>query len=140
MDSKKFTIGTVVGGIAYFLLGYLFYGLALTGFFKDHTNAAAPMKAMADFAWWALILGNLAGAALLTWIILKLGNVSTFSGGARIGVVVGFYAALGRNLIEYATANLMDLTGLLADAVISAILAAIVAGIIAAVIGRQKKA
>jgi hypothetical protein len=139
MDTKKFTIGTLVGGIAFFLLGYLFYGLALAGFFKDHANPSSPMRAMADIIWWALILGNLAGAALITWVILKMGNVNSFGGGARIGLVLGFYISLARNLVQYATSNTMDMTGLLVDVVIGAIMAAIVGGIIAVVIGGQKK-
>ena len=139
MDTKKFTIGTLVGGIAYFILGYLIFGLALNGFFKDHANPSSPMKAMADIVWWALILGNLAGAALLSWIILKLGNVNSFGSGARIGLALGFFVSLGTNMITYATSNMMDMTGALVDVVMSAILAAIVGGIIAVVIGGQKK-
>ena len=140
MDTKKFTIGTLVGGIAYFLLGYLFYVVALAGFFKSHSNPSSPERAMADFVWWAMILGNLALAALLSWIILKMGNVNSFSKGARLGLAVGFFAQLSRDMIAYATANMMDLTGMLSDVVVAAILAAIVGGIIAVVIGKPKLA
>lgn len=140
MDTKKFTIGTLVGGIAFFLLGYLFYGVALAGFMKDHANPSAPMRAMADIIWWALILGNLAGAALITWVILKMGNVNSFGGGSRVGLVLGFYVGLARNLITYGTANTMDLTGLLVDVVIGAIMSAIVGGIIAMVLRKPKLA
>ncbi len=75
MDTQKFTIGTLVGGIVYFLLGYLVYGLLLAGFFQSHSVAVAgSMKKMEEFVWWALILGNFAGAALLTYIFLKIGK------------------------------------------------------------------
>ena len=75
MNTKKFFIGTFVGGITFFLLGYLFYGMALANFFTQHTtNVSGSMKSMNDLVWWALILGNLAVGALLTYVFLKLGN------------------------------------------------------------------
>ena len=140
MDSKKFLIGTLVGGISFFLLGYLFYGVALNGFFTTHSIApAGSMKAMSDFSWWALILGNLAGAALLTWIFLKLGTVRSFGSGFSTGAVIGFFTALSWNLIGYATGNRLDLTATLADVVVSALLNGIVGGIIGAVLGMGAK-
>ncbi|HEY4935234.1 MAG TPA: hypothetical protein VII44_01565, partial [Puia sp.] len=66
MDTKKFLIGTLVGGITYFILGYLIYGLALMSFFTQHSVApSGSMKAMSDIVWWALMLGNLFMGALL---------------------------------------------------------------------------
>src|SRR5450755_2674946 len=116
MDTKKFLIGTLVGGITYFILGYLIYGMALSGFFTQHSVApSGSMKAMSEIVWWALILGNLALAALLTYIFLKLGNVNSFGSGAGIGASIGFFMGLGMDLIRYATENSLDLTGLFAD-------------------------
>ncbi len=79
MNSTKFLTGTLVGGIAFFFLGYLIYGLALGSFFREHSVAApGAMKSMSEIVWWALILGNLASGALITWIFLKLGTVTSF--------------------------------------------------------------
>jgi uncharacterized membrane protein len=140
MNTQKFTVGTLVGGIAFFLLGYLFYGALLAGFFKSHANPAAPMRAMEDFAWWALILGNFAGGALLTWIFLKMGNVNSFSSGASAGAAIGFFLGLSRDLITYATSNELDLTATITDVIVGTVMTAIVGGIIAVVINRGKKA
>jgi len=140
MDSKKFLMGTLVGGISFFLLGYLFYGVALMGFFTTHSTApAGSMKAMGDFAWWALILGNLAGAALLTWIFLKLGSVRSFGSGFVTAATIGFFIALSWDLISYATGNHLDLTGTFADVVVNALLNGIVGGIIGVVLGMGAK-
>ena len=95
MDTKKFTIGTLVGGIVFFLLGYLLYGMLLASFFKQHSTAVAgSMKTMEEFVWWALILSNLAWGALLTYIFLKIGNIQSFGSGARLGLTIGFFMAL----------------------------------------------
>ena len=72
MNSPKFLTGTLVGGLALFLLGYLFYGLALASFFTQHSVApAGSMRSMNDIVWWALILGNIFWGGLLTYVLLK---------------------------------------------------------------------
>lgn len=140
MDSKKFLIGTLVGGISFFLIGYLFYGLALSGFYSSHSIAPpGAMKGMNEFVWWALVVGNLAEAALLTWIFLKLGTVRSFGSGFSTGAPIGFFVVLSMNLIRYATDNSLDLTATLADVVVEALMYGIVGGIIGAVLGRGMK-
>ncbi len=38
MNTKKFFIGTLAGGIVFFFVGYLIYGLALSGFYQPVTR------------------------------------------------------------------------------------------------------
>jgi hypothetical protein len=137
MDIKKFLTGTITGGIAFFFLGYLFYGVALAGFFAEH--AAGPGKAMEEIVWWALILGNLSQAAMLTYIFLKWANVSTLGSGASAGATIGFFLALGFDMIRFATDNAFDLTASLADVVVGTVMWAVVGGIVGAALGMGKK-
>jgi uncharacterized membrane protein len=140
MDTKKFVIGTLVGGVAFFFLGYLIYGLALAGFYASHAGSSSgDMKTMEQIVWWALILGNLASGALLTYIFLKLGNISSFGSGASTAAAIGFFMALSMDLIRFATSNTMDLTASLADVVVGTVLTAIAGGIIAAALGMGSK-
>ncbi len=140
MDSKKFLIGTLVGGIALFLLGYLFYGKLLMDFFTQHSHAPAGAdKAMSDIIWWALILGNFVTGALLTYVLLKAGNVNSVGSAVGIAATIGLLTALGADLVRYATANSFDLTALCADVVVFTIMTAITGGIIGAVLGLGKK-
>ena len=138
MNSQKFLIGTLVGGVSLFLLGYLFYGAALSDFFSKHV-VAGSMKPMNEIVWWALVLGNLSTGALLTYIFLKMGNVHSFGTGVRIGAAIGFFMSLGYDLVGYATANSMDRTGAVADVAVGTVMIAIAGGIIAAVLGMGKK-
>jgi len=141
MNTKKFLLGTIVGGISFFLLGYLIYGLALASFFTQHTvNTSGAMKSMNDIIWWALILGNLASGALLTYVFLKLGNIHSFGAGAGVGGAIGFFLTLSRDLIRYATENSFDHTALMADIVVGIVMSAVAGGIIAAtVLGKGGK-
>jgi hypothetical protein len=140
MDSKKFLIGTLVGGIVLFFLGYLLYGMLLMNFFTQHSHAPAGAdKAMSDLIWWALVLGNFVTGALLTYVILKVGNVNSFGSAAGIAATIGLLMSLGDDLIRYATANSFDLTALFTDVVVFTIMTAIAGGIIGAVLGVGKK-
>jgi uncharacterized membrane protein len=139
MDFKKFLIGSLVGGIAYFLLGYLFYGLLLNSFFSQHSIApSGSMKAMADIIWWVLVLGNLFMGALLTYIFLKVGSVKSFGSGAGTGAAVGFFLWLSIDLINFSTQNSFTHKSLLADVVVGIVMTAIAGGIIGAVLGMGK--
>jgi hypothetical protein len=140
MDSKKFLIGTLAGGITLFLLGYLFYGMALADFFvKNSITPAGTMKSMNAIIWWALILGNLATGALLTYIFLKLGNISSFGGGVSTGAVIGFLMIAGVDLVRYSTENWLGRKGAAADVLVFTVMSAIAGGVIGMLVGMGKK-
>jgi hypothetical protein len=140
MDSKKFLIGTLAGGITLFLLGYLFYGMALADFFvKNSITPAGTMKSMNDIIWWALVLGNLATGALLTYIFLKLGTISSFGGGISTGAVIGFLMIVGVDLVRYSTENWLGRKGAAADVLVFTVMSAIAGGVIGMVLGMGKK-
>ena len=135
MDTKKFLIGTLAGGVVYFFLGYLVYGLLLQGFYEANAGSATGvMRSDDEMVWWALVLGNLAFAALLTYIFLKWAHISTFKSGLRGGAAIGFFMAFSFNLIMYATTNIMNLTSAVVDIIVATIMTAIIGGVIGAVL------
>jgi hypothetical protein len=139
MNTKKFFIGTLAGGIVFFFLGYLIYGMALAGFFSRHTTAApGSMKQMSEIIWWALILGNLASGALLSYIFLKLGNIGSFGSGAGTGAAIGLFVSLSMDLIRYAVENSFDMTAMIVDVLVGIVMSAIAGGVIGALLGRGK--
>lgn len=133
MDTKKFLTGTLVGGITFFIMGFLIYVLLLEGFFMANGGGATDVV-KTDIEWWALILGNLASAALLTYIFLRWAHISTFISGMKAGAVLGFLVTCSFDLIMYGTSNLMNLTGTIVDIVVWTIATAIVGGVIGAVL------
>ncbi|WKZ59279.1 MAG: hypothetical protein QY309_15610 [Cyclobacteriaceae bacterium] len=59
MDAKKRILATLVGFVVFFLLGWLFYGFLLMGFYAENAGSATNvMRAETDMVWWALIVGN----------------------------------------------------------------------------------
>src|SRR5947207_510821 len=90
MNTNKFIIGGIIGGVLYFLLGYLVFGLLLKDFLASNMGpATGTMKPMDDFVWWALIVGNLFSGLTLSYVINKAG-----AGSAGAAAGVGFVVSL----------------------------------------------
>jgi hypothetical protein len=132
MTSQKFVLGTIVGGVVLFLLGYLAYGLLLADFFA--ANSTTPMLETPVF--WALILGQLGFSALLTYAIATSG-VRGVSGGFRVGLVVGLFAVIGFDFTMFATQGGTNLQGTVTDVVVFGILMGIGGAAIGAVATRS---
>ena len=140
MDSKKFLIGGIVGGIAYFLLGWLAYGMLLTDFYaKNAGTATGVAKDPKEMIYWALVLGNFAGGFLMAYVFSKA-KIASAAAGAATGAVLGLLITAMYDFIMYGTANIMNMTGLCADLATSTVLSAIVGAIVGFVMGMGKKA
>src|SRR6266513_2214702 len=128
MNSQKFIVGGIVGGIVFFLLGWLTYGLLLKDFMAN--NLSNSMRADADTIWWALILGQVAGGFLLAYVIGKAGATSAGS-WAGVGFIVGLLVCLSYDLTMYGVSTtIASLKGLAADVAVSAVMSAIVGAVV----------
>lgn len=101
MNSQKFFLGGIAGGVVFFLLGWVSFGMLLKDFFASNGR---PGPADGQMVWWALALGNLLLGFLLAYILGKA-NIVTAGGGAATGFVIGLLMSVGINLIMYATAT-----------------------------------
>ena len=125
MNSQKFLVGGIVGGVLYFLLGWVVYGMLMKDFFAANLNAPGTMRADADMIWWALIVGQLAGGFLLAYIIGKA-NAASAGGGAAVGFVVGLLVGISFDFTMYGTSTiLVSLKGIGADVAVFAVMSAI---------------
>lgn len=141
MDTKKFFMGTMAGGLTFFLAGWLIYGMALMNFMMEHAGSATGVsRSDEDMVWWSLLLGNFASGALFTYVFLKWTNISSFGGGFRAAAAMSFLMAAGFDFTMYGTSNMMDLTGTVVDILAYTVMAGIGGGVIGAVLGMGKKA
>jgi hypothetical protein len=139
MNTKNFIIGGIVGGVVFFLLGWLVYGNLLTQYFQDHPGTATNVdRAMDQYEWWALILGNLLFGFLLSYIFAKAG-VATLTNGLITGAVVGFLMCSAIDLTLYGTTNIASKRAIAADIVAFTVMSAIVGAVIGAVNGTLNK-
>ncbi len=137
--NNKFLVGGIIGGVVFFILGYLVYGLALQSMMNENTMAGVN-KPMEELNWLFLLLSNLASGFLLSYVLTK-SNTSGLGGGATVGAVVGFLMVLGFDFVMYATTNIMTtMNFMFVDIVAFTGMNAVTGGIIGAYLGMGKKA
>ena len=141
MNTQKFLVSGIVGGIIHFLGGYLIYGVVLTDFFaKNAGTATGVMKAMDAMVWWALILGSIFWGFMYSYIFNKWASITSFGAGLSGGFVVGLLCSAGFDLMMFATSNLSNLTATIADIACGAVLGALVGAAVGMMNGMGKKA
>jgi uncharacterized membrane protein len=138
MDIKKFALGTLAGGVAYFFLGFIIYAILMEDFFSAHTVSGIS-KSETEMKFYPMVAGNMAHAALLAFVFLKWANIKSFSSGLTGGAIIGFFMSAGFDLITYDTAKIMSMVGTLVDIIVYTIMTALVGGIVGAVLGMGNK-
>jgi hypothetical protein len=133
MNTKKLLIGGIVGGVVYFLLGWLAYGKLLMDYFNTHSGSAKGVN-RAEPLFMYLIIGNLLMGFLLSYVFVK-GKISSLSAGLFAGGIIGFLMAGATDSIVYATTATMSRTGAAVDVITFTIMSAITGAVIGAISG-----
>ena len=135
--NMKILRGTVFGGIVYFLLGWLLYGILFMDFFSANMNQCAN-KADGEMIWWAMIVSNLVTALLLT-LILKWSGAKGIVDGLKTGAIFGILLTLSFNLSSWSMTTMYSNFGsLLVDLAVSTLMLTVVGMIIVLLWGREK--
>lgn len=138
MSIKKITIAGIAGGVVYFLLGWLVYGMLMKDFYAEHMNNSI-MRPEADMIWWAMIASNLLWGILIAYIFNRWANITTFAAGLSAGAMIYLLMGLAFSLGFYAYSTMYnDTTGLLVDLVMGIVMGAIVGGVVGLVLGKVK--
>lgn len=140
MNTQKFLVSGIVGGIVAFFLGWLIYGILLMDFFAKNTGSATGVsRATTDFVWWALILGNMLMGLTYSYIYNRWANINSFGAGASAGAVLGFFIVGTMDFMMYGTSNVMNLTGTIADICGAIVIGALVGGTVGMMNGMGAK-
>lgn len=141
MNTKKFLLGGIVAGVAYFLLGWLIYGTLLRGFMSDHTTSGmkAIMRPDEQFILWSMILGNMVFGFLISYVLLK-SNVAGAAAGMIMGAVIGFFTSAAIDFIMYAQLDSNDMTAIAADILAMTLISSIVGGITGYLFSKMNRA
>ncbi len=134
MNTQKFIISGIVGGIASFVAGYVVYGLLLMNYMNSHPGLADPKmvnRQMADFVWWALVLGNVFSGLTLSYIFNKWANITTVVAGAMAGAVLGLLIALSYDFSMYGTSMLLSKYSFCADVLGNVVVSAVAGAAVA---------
>jgi hypothetical protein len=128
MKTKNFLISGLSGGIADFLLGWLFYGMI----FKD----SFPQPEESSNAMILIFLGCITFGLFLAYIFTKWANISTAGTGAKAGAIIGLFMGLLFNFFGMAMSAEIAIQTAALDVAISIVMSAIVGAVIGAVNGK----
>ncbi len=136
MNIKKLIIGTIVGGVLFFLLGWLIYGKLLADFMKHHPG---PIGHTADRGpvMLYLVAGNLVYGALLAFIFVKA-NIKGWLDGFVTGGIIGGLMTAAVDFMIYAFTTLISKKGYTADIIASAVMMAIIGAVLGVILGGKK--
>lgn len=137
---SRLLAATIAGGVAFFILGFLIYGLLLDPLVMKPNMNTYPGLMVDPPVWIPLVLANLVSALLLAYIFDKWAGIKTFMGGVQGGAVVWFLMSLAFQLMFIAFMNLSkNYIPPIADVAGSTVMGAIGGGVIGAVLGRMHK-
>lgn len=125
MNYTKFLLGSIVGGIVYFLLGWLFYGILFTNLYPPSETENMLF----------IVLGSLSYGVLLSYIFNKWAGISTWMTGAKAGAIIGFLAALWMIFFMYSGME-ANYQNMILDAGLNIVIGAITGAAIAMVSGK----
>ena len=135
MDIKRVAIGTLVGGIILYAVGYLIFDLAFGEFYAANTGSATGVERDPQLVW-AVALGTLSYAALVTLGIGSRSSSSNAGAGIKVGAVVGFLLWFTVDFILHGITNVGNLTRTVVDPLLELVRGGIAGGVIAVVLGK----
>jgi hypothetical protein len=132
---------TVAGGIAFFILGFVIFGLILGPTIMQPAISPEAAKLMYETPIWApLIIGNLVLALLLAYIFDKWATIRTFTGGLIGGAIILFLMDTYFQMMFLAFMKMhASYAPVIADIIGSTVMGALAGGVIGLVLGLMKK-
>lgn len=135
MNINRIIIGTIVGAITLFVLGYLIFELIFADFYAANMGSATGVMREIPVMW-ASALGSISYALLLTLAIETRGGSVTIVDGLKVAAVVGFLLWFTVDFTFYGIFNLTNLKLAIVDPLLEIIHAGITGAVITAVLGR----
>ena len=117
MFSKSNIISTLVTAVWGFLGGWLVWGIVFDPILEEHSGAASGvMRETPDMV--HLIIGCLLVGFIFSTIYSKWGRENFgVSSGFTFGLWIGLFLGLGEGMVNFAVMDVLEITGVLINAV-----------------------
>ncbi|HJS52393.1 MAG TPA: hypothetical protein VJ781_10875 [Pyrinomonadaceae bacterium] len=137
--SVKTIVAAVAGGVVFFLLGFLIFGIALNQYMQSMTVPYPGLfKVQPNFV--AIALFTLTWGGLLAMIFDYWADIRTFAGGAIAGAIVMFLIAFAHEMQTKAFMVLsIGYIPVIVNVLVTAFMGAIAGGVVGAVLGAMTK-
>jgi hypothetical protein len=135
--NNKILLAGLIGGVAAFLLGGLFYGVLLKDFFLANSGSATGViRGDDEMLWGPMVIGHLALGYLIAYVLGKWATISTFVSGLKAGGTIGFLISAAYTMINLGSTHIMNPTGSITDIVVQTFSFAITGGVVGWFLGR----
>jgi hypothetical protein len=139
MNTKNVLIGGLSGGVAFFLLGWLIYGILLMDYMTSISpNIPGLNRSDSEFQLGILFLSNLLSGLLLAFVF-DLGKISGWMAGLKTGAIVGFLISAAIDSSLYSMTFMVSRRGMMVDVIASTLIWAIVGALVALAMGMGNK-
>ena len=130
---KKMLIGTVAGGIAFFLLGGLIYAVILGEFYEANLGSATGVLRELPILW-AMVVSQLGMGAVVTYVFLHA-NVATAFDGLKTGAIFGVMLGIAISFDLYSVTNWSNTTVAFIEPLVWAVRTALAGAVIGWTLG-----
>ena len=133
--NTKTLIGGLIGGVVFFLLGWLVWGMLLGSTMQECMSC---MRAEEEMNWPLGILANLLYGLFLAWALSKMTGVNSFQSGLQTGALFMGLLALAMDIGFYVYSTMFaSWTCVFIDIIINIVMGGIVGGVIGWWFGRK---
>ena len=138
MNWTKFLIATLIGGVAYFFLGWGMFGMVLNGEMGIPKNITDVVQyPEAEFKISYMAISCFVWASLFVFIFMRWANISTFMGGLKAGLLISFLIVLAINLGLAAQFRLFNMNTTMLNIIGDLVCSGLMAGLIGWFLGRD---
>lgn len=136
--NTRLILATLAGGVIFFLLGWLVFGILLMDFYQANiTEYPGLWKEMPNLV--LIALANLVFAFLLAFIFQRWAGITTFGRGFLSGLLVTVLIMLVFDIWMFAGMNLFKPVVLVVDVLVNTLMGGIVGGVIGWILGTGRK-
>jgi hypothetical protein len=135
MDAKRLVMGTVVGGVVLYAVGWLIFTKAFAAFYAANAGSATGVDRSTQILW-AVLLGNFAYATLITYAMGNRAGSLSIGEGAMTGAIVGFLIWATADFILFGVSNTSNLTKTIVDPLLEIVHGGVAGAVIAAMLRR----
>jgi hypothetical protein len=139
MNSNKLLIGGIVGGVAFFFLGWIIYGMLLMSVMGECSNPAAVALHKEPMEMWAMVVSCFAFGFLVAFIFSRYGTTPSVGVGLQHGALIGLLMAATFDFSMYSMMNMMTMKGVMIDLAAYAVYTSLGSAIICWIMGRGGK-
>ena len=141
MNAKCLSVGTIVGAVTIFATGTALFRLPVFADFYTYAIASGSATGVLRAAplFWAVALGSVSYAALVTLAVMYGPGSTNVVAGVKTGAVVGLLLWLSSNMMLLGVTNVGDATTALLNPLVELIPGALAGGAIALAVGRLRR-